>query len=801
LSPEWQEFVDEVMEEWAEVSDDAEATLDILRAQATDLLSAALTLSAHGAYSFISRELHSEFESRVGTSVVHIDEGWDGGVSYKVGSFNSKGKLRYGPDDGVYTNQPFLLEHLPRGCVFVNNELALFGNRKFFGRQVGDDDDSVQVQRVPEAATHFVRTRKANGELAQVAMHPTSADTWIVGSKNRKVAVASLDEVEQFAGTQAYSFAVEMARAWFRTLEEMGAGRVRTLQRLLRTTRLTLNFEFECPAHQHIVPLHEERLVLIGLSSIYTTAQPLLVAALASYFELECVVPKQYQKLPLSSLDEDAAEIAAEWESEGAVLVLLDDAERVVSLMKVKAQYYICLRAIREKLTRLGADAGPAIRARLGTLRRDGIVQPKFARVFATLGAMFAAQGDLSPGLRDQFPQRYEQFLATAKLPTGPELLDTLDANEADVSLPLLILLQGFPGAGKDHVGRAVAAANPTTVVAFSQDEFDSSSAKCLEAVKHALARNVHVILCRNNANTSQYHRFLQLDVEEGMCRAVFVRPAEVADPSFGYLCAASVLHRKASGADHPTAPMDEVSLVQLVDKFRGFYREAPGSQVIHYLRDEVDETLRPPATFVHAWENKVVSSTASYDFLRAWGLGDPEHNAAVAAGLRDADRTIAELSALIDRLASETAAMPPYGSFVGCQLTPESSAKLRERFGALAEGRKMEVHADHVTLAHSIHYLSDREAWTRAVGAVGEEWTDIRVTGIVDADGVIAVRVDLPDGVPSSLIRSGLPHVTLFTEQGVAARTSIDVLRRESLNPVDDLQLAGSVRLVQRPA
>lgn len=63
-----------------------------------------------------------------------------------------------------------------------------------------------------------------------------------------------------------YGFATEIADTFCNYLDKMGEERVEELRQFLTETRLTINFEFESPHHQHIVPLYDSKLVLIGCS-------------------------------------------------------------------------------------------------------------------------------------------------------------------------------------------------------------------------------------------------------------------------------------------------------------------------------------------------------------------------------------------------------------------------------------------------------------------------------------------------------------------------------------------------------
>lgn len=95
------------------------------------------------------------------------------GFGYKVCA--ASGKRLWGGDDGVYRANPSLQENLPRGCVIVKSKegkaaLAIFGNRKFYGKTSGDDDESDLTSEAIKRGTYskFLISNKANGESCHV---------------------------------------------------------------------------------------------------------------------------------------------------------------------------------------------------------------------------------------------------------------------------------------------------------------------------------------------------------------------------------------------------------------------------------------------------------------------------------------------------------------------------------------------------------------------------------------------------------------------------------------------------------
>merc|ERR1711974_463669 len=127
-----------------------------------------------------------------------------------------------GGDDGVYRANPSLQENLPRGYVLIkdNNSaphIAIFGNRKFYGRSSGDDDESDLTSEAIKRGTYtkFLVSNKANGESCHISLSPLDDRVWIIGSKNRKIAVTCLADVNQYKSESFYGMATEMAETFF----------------------------------------------------------------------------------------------------------------------------------------------------------------------------------------------------------------------------------------------------------------------------------------------------------------------------------------------------------------------------------------------------------------------------------------------------------------------------------------------------------------------------------------------------------------------------------------------------------
>ena len=83
----------------------------------------------------------------------------------------------WGGDDGIYKANPQLQHNLPRGVVIARKTtgdlaLAVFAYRKFFGKSVGDEDDSdITSESIRQGNfSKFLVSIKANGENCQIVI-------------------------------------------------------------------------------------------------------------------------------------------------------------------------------------------------------------------------------------------------------------------------------------------------------------------------------------------------------------------------------------------------------------------------------------------------------------------------------------------------------------------------------------------------------------------------------------------------------------------------------------------------------
>lgn len=372
-------------------------------------------------------------------NVQTMNENWKI-TSFQGFGFKVSSKKRCEPDDKIYLKNPILQELVPRGIVFAKNDkgeepkVVLFSNRKFFGRKKGDDDDSDLCSKKMERGeySHFLISTKSNGENCQITL--LDKKNWIVGSKNRKIVVSKSGDIELYK-EDMYQFAVEMAESFFSTLEKMGKEKEEQLRELLALTSWTMNFEFESTKHQHVVPLYEDKLVLINLTGVHLRAKnmhPIFTKAVGDYFNFSHVLPNT-TTYPKSEVDAKCQEIVYGWNYEGAVLVLLNEKKEVVDLVKVKTWWYVLLRAIREKVRRVkettDQETIQKLKKRLKELKTSMTISEEYIEIFTNLGSKFV-EWIIEPGknrmdlFKEKYPILWLDFLKENNLPLDQKLIN-----------------------------------------------------------------------------------------------------------------------------------------------------------------------------------------------------------------------------------------------------------------------------------------------------------------------------------------------------------------------------------------
>nr|CCA27510.1 conserved hypothetical protein [Albugo laibachii Nc14] len=299
------------------------------------------------------------------------------GIDIRVG----KGRA---PDDKVYQESDYARNHMPRGNfllsypslaidsgeVIVHYFPVIRGYPKFTGQEddhhVKENIASEFFSKPIEKAKHVVVTRKENGEAAHLAVLKTIQNEYIfaIGSKNTHFLVSNMEEIkvaccQDISECRAYRAALPLGTAILQMIENLAQESREMLCEFLWQTQTTACFEVLCPSHQHVEPLDH---LLTDTPLFYALSFPDLEPSAGTKIAMNPVLPFLFMELcevqtvPFYMIDFDVANrhiltdsVRSAHGFEGVVNIFLDDELNVIGIEKVKTNWYVCLRAIREK--------------------------------------------------------------------------------------------------------------------------------------------------------------------------------------------------------------------------------------------------------------------------------------------------------------------------------------------------------------------------------------------------------------------------------------------------------------------
>lgn len=739
-------------------------------------------------------------------------------VSYKINPMRGRG------DDEVYQQHPKLQQILPRGLTYVNGEMTIFAFPKFFGLRDGDDDDNHLTTPVDTEVTQFMVTLKANGEMAQIYWYapsdPKIEPGWIIGSKNRKLFARQISDLVKYDNMSEYQFARIIAAEFFSILDRTPSNRVEILKNFLAASHLTLIWELENTTSQHIEPLRENRLVLVALTGVnYPKGlHPAFTYAWSVFLgDLPCVLKKPLKTFLITQLDQICRQISQVWEKEGAVLYLLDSQCHVIQMVKVKAWWYILLRAIREKF-RSNLKTGSAIlcqnqiRKRLTDIHLQLNVDFEWCQQFITLGSVFATwffkqynanNEKMLVEFSERYPLLWLRFLEDNNLPDNKSLmkvdLSQFDALVGEELKPaLLVMFQGIPGLGKNYLGdqlkeRLRQEGIQCEVVA--QDDFShlgtqKSGQVCFDYVqKRIYSGEIDVLfLARNNSNRKQYKRYLNFP------RYLFLAPSEMATKKHELLALgiAAVLERKNTGQMHPTDELSDLTLASLPFRFGTDFSYFPQAYRIDFLNDHAkldpisSELIDQEMSRFQKFKKNVFSAKniskevfTKIDYTQALQFRRP---------IQDLVRDC--LIAIHQGLKNF---VPADGKYIGIVLDDQS----RERLTDLLEKYPGRTIAHHVTLMHCHDFHRNPSHWIELHQKLGMN-EQMTITRIKYAPGRLTTAETKLDFLQDDVF-SKVPHLTMKLEKSRAVQ-SIDVLKDGKIPWIEldkTIQLQGIVSLL----
>ena len=261
-------------------------------------------------------------------------------------------------DDAIYTSSSFLREYMPRGMAVYDNGIDFFvirGFRKFTGLSSGDEDEHSNAtnntdnfcyrgKTLKDCKTIIV-TNKSNGENGKMAIRRCLDDTYIVfaGSKNA-MKYWKIGETPDFISENtdgSYIPAIEISKWFFNYLECVSNDFFKNIA----DNEFTLMFEINHPDSEHIFPIDIMRMDFVSILNKDGISIDCREAfTLFDTYELPHEPYTIHNSDELNTIIENTR---SRDNTEGVVIYLYDDSE-CIGLLKIKTDFYVVARAIRE---------------------------------------------------------------------------------------------------------------------------------------------------------------------------------------------------------------------------------------------------------------------------------------------------------------------------------------------------------------------------------------------------------------------------------------------------------------------
>lgn len=404
------------------------------------------------------------------------------GIDIRVGK-------RRKPDDKVYQESDYARSHMPRGNFLLlhpplatdsdsnPHEKHYFPVIRGYPKFTGQEDDYQVEKKIASKffsepiskSKHILVTRKENGEAGHLAVLKTIDSEYIfaIGSKNTHFLVSTMDEIkvaccQDNTKCGAYRAALPLGTAILQMIENLPIDSREMLCDFLWQTRATACFEVLCPSHQHVEALDH---LLTDTPLFYALSFPDLEPLSDTKITMNPVLPLLFmqhckvQTVPFDLVEYNTVNIQILMDSvrlaygfEGVVNIFMDTEHNVIGIEKLKTNWYVCLRAIREKAKTfcgkfceeskkhknisktaentskyvqrqdLTSETAKAILKRLSNIQKFTKMSDEMCHTFQRLGVQFIEylekkifveerRNELKLLLADQFPIVWRNFL------------------------------------------------------------------------------------------------------------------------------------------------------------------------------------------------------------------------------------------------------------------------------------------------------------------------------------------------------------------------------------------------------
>ena len=310
-------------------------------------------------------------------------------------------------DDYGYKENPILQKTIPRGVLICKtqqkqeemaiekkieeregkeeekksnefDDVCIYGIRKFTGLNTQDDDDEVNtegnnyfIQDINTKKNKSIFMEKMNGEAFHFSgRYIQKQFYYFVGSKNNHIMIRNEDDIHLYPDSR-YIQAKKFAKCFMKLIETLPINKLHILQNLLHYTKVTAVCEILQPLYQHIVLINgnQDEIIFLAFSSTFTDCDNNSLTAFPPHIAMKIIdtlnissanykIYEQRKKDENVEEEEDDEEEKKEIEnirhsenSEGVVIYFLNINNETIGMLKLKAFWYIFLRALRQKLS------------------------------------------------------------------------------------------------------------------------------------------------------------------------------------------------------------------------------------------------------------------------------------------------------------------------------------------------------------------------------------------------------------------------------------------------------------------
>jgi hypothetical protein len=258
-------------------------------------------------------------------------------------------------DDSIYTVSEFLRTYMPRGLAVYNDEIDFFvirGFRKFTGIDSTDEDEDSGATYTRESfmyngstmgnCSYFVSTEKSNGENGKWAIRRCKDGSYIIfaGSKNA-MRYWKLGETIEF-DLSKYIPSEEICKWVYNYCQTMSD----EFLNIIVENEFTLMFEINHPDSEHVFPIDEMRMDFVSI--LDSNGLPIDCKTAFGFFSQFKLPHVSYSIHSQDQLNEIIQITRNRTDTEGIVIYLYNAENECIGLIKVKTDYYVVARAIRE---------------------------------------------------------------------------------------------------------------------------------------------------------------------------------------------------------------------------------------------------------------------------------------------------------------------------------------------------------------------------------------------------------------------------------------------------------------------